>query len=430
MKKKLVPILLMVVIVFNFIFGVVSYADEDDQRLNDLSRYGGNDTIKGEAAQSLVESGTDSSGNTMEHTNFGVSFTGMIFQSIASIFDSFPMIIQGLLSVFTTNPSSSGEVGFASAVFALTGDTNYHYTIERTVFNEIAMFNIDIFNQEDSFTNGAGSHTETIYQHHLNLTLKEHVTGWYYTVRLLASMINLCVLIYIGIKMAISSAASEEAKYKKMLVWWVESMVILFCLQYIMYLIIALGNILLNIINAIRYDLIANQAAISFEDKIITRIYKAFAINGGSRFFLYSIFFWFLTAMHLKFFLTYMKRTFTVFFLVVISPLITVTFPIDKLDNGKAEAFEKWLKEFVINVMIQPIHAIIYLIFVYTAGKIAEKAPIVAMVFLLSIGRIENIVRNIFQITDSVTNVNSAIKGHGKGPGLGGIAKMFMGKDK
>lgn len=430
MKKKLVPMLLIVAIVFNFILCIASYADLDDKRLNDLSRYGGNDTIKGEAAQSLVDNGTDSSGTTMEHTNFGISFTGMIFQTLALIANSFPMTVQGLLSVLATNPAGPNESDFLNSVFAVIGDIKNHFTIERTVFNEVAIFNIDVFNQGESYTNGSGSHTETIYQQNLNLKLKEHVTGWYYTVRLLASMINLCILIYIGIKMAISSAASEEAKYKMMLIWWAESMIMLFMLQYIMYIIIFLGNVLLNIINAIRYDLIANQAAISFEDKIITRIYRAFAIEGGSRLFLYSIFFWFLTAMHIKFFLTYMKRTFTVFFLVVISPLITVTFPIDKLDNGKAEAFEKWLKEFIINVIIQPIHAIVYLVFVYTAGKIAEEAPIVAMIFLLSIGRIENIIRNIFQITDSVENVNSAFKNEGKGPGLIGIAKMFKGKNK
>ena len=428
MKKKLVPMLLIVVIVFNFILGTVSYADKDDERLNDLSRYGGNETIKGEAVQSLSENGTDSKGNTMEHTNFGVSLIGVLFQIIASIVDSFPMTVQSILSGLTTNPTNSGELGFVKTIIGL--DLENHFTIERTVFNEIAIFNIDVFNQDESFTNGSGSHTETIYQNYRNLELKQQVTRWYYIIRLIASMINLCILIYIGIKMAISSAATEEAKYKKMIIWWVESMIMLFMLQYIMYIIIALGNVLMNIINSLRFNLIANEAAVSFEDKIITRIYRAFEISGGTRFFFYSVCFWFLTAMHLKFFITYIKRTYTVCFLVVISPLITVTFPIDKLDNGKAEAFEKWLKEFIINVMIQPIHAIVYLVFIYTAGKIAEKAPLVAMIFLLSIGRIENIVRHIFQITDSVNNVNSAMQGGGKGPGFVGIAKMFKGKAK
>ena len=167
MKKKLVPMLLIVVIVFNFIVGTVSYADKDDERLNDLSRYGGNETIKGEAVQSLSENGTDSKGNTMEHTNFGGSLIGVLLQIIASIVDSFPMTVQSILSGLTTNPTNSGELGFVKTIIGL--DLENHFTIERTVFNEIAIFNIDVFNQDESFTNGSGSHTETIYQNYRNL---------------------------------------------------------------------------------------------------------------------------------------------------------------------------------------------------------------------------------------------------------------------
>ena len=205
-------------------------------------------------------------------------------------------------------------------------------------------------------------------------------------------------------------------------------MLVLFLLHYIMYSILYVGEFALNIVNSLRFDAISQGRAVSFEDIIIDRICLAFLINSGTKFFLYSLFFWFLTALHIKFFLTYIKRMFTIFFLVVISPLITVTYPIDKLGNGKAEAFEMWYKELVLNVIIQPIHAIIYLIFIYTAGKIAQKAPWVAMVFLLSLGRVENIIRNIFKITDSVDNVNSARKGGGHKGGLGGLIKNFFSK--
>ena len=93
-------------------------------------------------------------------------------------------------------------------------------------------------------------------------------------------------------------------------------------------------------------------------------------------------------------------------FLTIIAPFITVTYPIDKMGDGKAQAFEAWFKEYIINIAIQPIHAAIYLVFVFTAGSIAEKAPFVAMVFLLSLGRVENLVRNVFGITDSISMKN------------------------
>ena len=41
----------------------------------------------------------------------------------------------------------------------------------------------------------------------------------------------------------------------------------------------------------------------------------------------------------------------------------TVTYSIDKAGDGKAQAFGNWLSEFVMNVLVQPLHAIIYLVF-------------------------------------------------------------------
>ena len=105
-------------------------------------------------------------------------------------------------------------------------------------------------------------------------------------------------------------------------------------------------------------------------------------------------------------FLAYFKRTLSVFFLTIIAPFITVTYPIDKIGDGKAQAFDTWFKEYIINVLVQPIHAVIYLVFVYTAGNIATKAPFVAMIFLLTLGKVENIVRNIFGLSGSVVMQN------------------------
>lgn len=425
MKKKLLTVLLIAIIVFNFICVNVVHADLDDVART-TSRLGGNGTIKADAAKEYVESGTDPSGKSMTNDSVGISFGGVVLQGIAGIIDIVLTGIQDIMTIFTANPNSAGNVGFTNAVVGVLGPTAQHYTIERTVFNEIAIFNINAFNFSESFTNGIGSHTETIYQHKLLLDAKKSVAGWFYTCRTLAMMINLCILIYVGIKMAISTIASEEARYKKMLIYWAESMIVLFLLHYIMYAMFYVGEAVLNIIQELRYNAIASGGAVSFEDMVISKIYLAFATANGGKFFLYSLFFWFLTGIQLKFFITYVKRTFTVLFLVVISPFITVTYPIDKMGDGKAQAFEAWFKELLINIAIQPIHAGVYLVFVYTAGKIAQNAPWVAMVLLLSLGRIENIVRNIFKITDSVQNIDDARKPKGgKGGGIGGILHMF-----
>ena len=425
--KKILSALLLVVILFNFILCNYVYADKDD-KYTDTSRYGGNATMQEGDAERVVEEGKDKEGTSMNHEGFGSSIIGILLQSAAALVNFFPFSIETMLSIMTATPNSAGGTDFRNVAMSTTGDPEAHYTIERTVFNEISILNANVFNLKNTYTVGTGSQTKTINQHGILLKLKETISGWFYTTRLLAMMINLIILIYVGIRMATSSIASEEAKYKKMLINWFESMLVLFFLHYLMYVIFYISDFMLNIIVLLKENLKNTQNAESFESTIIQTIYSDMMIVGGVKYALYSLFFWFVTALHLKFFFMYFKRMLTLFFLVVISPFITVTYPIDKIGDGRAQAYENWLKEFVINVVIQPIHAISYLVFVYTAGKIAEKAPIVGIIFLLALGRVENIVRNIFKITDSVKNVNDARKGGNRG---GGIPFMnFIGRVK
>ena len=67
------------------------------------------------------------------------------------------------------------------------------------------------------------------------------VAFWFYVLRLISSVILLCILIYVGIRMAISSVAEDKAKYKKMLFDWACSLALIFILQYL-----AIGLIYLN----------------------------------------------------------------------------------------------------------------------------------------------------------------------------------------
>ena len=276
------------------------------------------------------------------------------------------------------------------------------FTIERTVFNEIALFNIDVFNTDATYTIGLDLNSKTIAQHPTSIKFKNSTARWFYICRLIAIMINLFTLVYVGIRMALSTIASEEAKYKKMLMGWLESMVVLFILPYIMIVLIAIGDVISNVFNALRMSMEAAGYE-SFEKIILNNIYLQFLESSGMKVFMYSLFYWFLTFLLIKFFLSYIKRVLAVMFLTFIAPFITITYSIDKLGDGKAQAFQNWFKEYLINIFIQPIHAGIYIIFVFTAGTIAGKAPFVAMVFLLTLGRSEKILRNLFGMDKSVS---------------------------
>ena len=64
--------------------------------------------------------------------------------------------------------------------------------------------------------------------------LQSSISTWYKTLRMIAIVGLLSVLVYVGIRILISSTGQDKAKYKKMLADWVAAMCILFLLQYVM----------------------------------------------------------------------------------------------------------------------------------------------------------------------------------------------------
>ena len=101
------------------------------------------------------------------------------------------------------------------------------------------------------------------------------------------------------------------------------------------------------------------------------------------------------------FLLMYMKRMFTVAFLIIIAPLITVTYPIDKIGDGQAQAFAAWLNEFIVTTFIQSLHAFTYMVFMFLAGNIAEATPLIGIAFLYALPKMEKIVKVIFNFKGS-----------------------------
>jgi len=158
-----------------------------------------------------------------------------------------------------------------------------------------------------------------------------------------------------------------------------------------------MGKVFNNIVYEIKLYL-DQQGEISFELDIIDTIESLMIKESGWSFTVYCISYWILTFTNIKFFLMYMKRVVTVGFLIMIAPLISVGYALDKVKDNKAQTFSNWLTELSINIFIQPIHAVIYLIFMYTAGEIAKQSMVVALIFLVGLTRIEKIVLYLFNL--------------------------------
>ena len=102
----------------------------------------------------------------------------------------------------------------------------------------------------------------------------------------------------------------------------------------------------------------------------------------------------------IKFLLMYLKRFFVISFLVIISPLVTVTYSIDKVGDGKAQAFQILLKELIMNVMLQPMHLFLYAVLMGFATNIIRELPLFTILLLIGVGRGEkNYKKDIKDVT-------------------------------
>lgn len=108
------------------------------------------------------------------------------------------------------------------------------------------------------------------------------------------------------------------------------------------------------------------------------------------------------------FLIMYIKRMITIAFLILISPIITITYSIDKMNDGKSQALDTWTKEFLQNVLIQPFHCIIYLVFISVGINIVNNsgtlaAGIIVILTMFFIFEAEKIIKNIFGINSDTT---------------------------
>lgn len=96
------------------------------------------------------------------------------------------------------------------------------------------------------------------------------------------------------------------------------------------------------------------------------------------------------------FLITYIKRVIYIAFLTMIAPLVAMTYPIDKINDGKAQAFDMWFKEYIFNLLIQPFHLLLYMILVGSAMEFATNNPLYVMIALGFMIPAEKILRRFF----------------------------------
>ena len=95
----------------------------------------------------------------------------------------------------------------------------------------------------------------------------------------------------------------------------------------------------------------------------------------------------------------YFKRLIMLSILIMIFPIVMITYAIDKISDGKAQTLETWFKEFSVNILVQVAHAVIYVTLIKTGLAIFEANPknwLIYIIAVTSLFPMERLLRGIF----------------------------------
>ena len=341
-------------------------------------------------------------------------------------------------------------------------------TIEGCIWGTQNMFQLTFF---DSATTGIGG------------SFRSLIGSLYNALRYLVAAFYIIILVYLGIRMILSSIGKQKAHYKTLIQYWLTGLLLLFAFHWVMALIIWTSDTLTfafattgqkalashdepytAIINdALRDNSLWGKAKagvakvgqavkdtagriISWitgrtdssgtdssgtdsgevKDRITLYFLTQFAEFLGASAIIPGLIIFSLPVLFILIIVfiifglvityTYFKRLLTVALLIVLFPLVVLSYVFDKIGDRRAQTFEIWFKEFTVNVFVQPIHAALLMFIAYILSALVNGVPLAFLrivLALLSLALIpigEKQIKTLFQINSSM------------GPGNGGIA--------
>ena len=243
--------------------------------------------------------------------------------------------------------------------------------------------------------------------------LQPTIAKWYKTTRLIAIVGLLSILVYVGIRIILSSTGQDKSKYKKMFMDWLTALCLLFILHYIMAFILEISSMLTkiflnNVMDNQNKDILMSNLRSSIELDQTFRGTASLAIMYVA-----------LVILTVTFTFQYLKRVIYMAFLTMIAPLIALTYPLDKIKDGQAQAFGMWLREYIFNSLLQVVHLFVYCLLVGSSMDFILVNPIYGIVAITFIVPAEKFIRKMFGF-EKATTVGTL------GAAAGGAAVMSM----
>lgn len=309
--------------------------------------------------------------------------------------------------VFENGEIDTSLTKWGNATFTI---PNMLYSPENIFANNIAALDINFLraNEYQSiYVSGNEKFEENANEKSTSATkdLKTTIASWYKSFRNISIVGLLSVLIYLGIRTLISTAATDKAKYKEMIQDWVVALCMIFFIHFIMSAVLMLTDKCTELFGTsvdegytvvVEGEKREDGKEMAFKTNLMGLVRFSAQNHRAGTAATYSIIYWALVIYTCMFTVLYFKRFLYMAFFTMIAPLVALTYPIDRAGDGKSQAFNMWFKEYTMNAIIQPVHLILYTVFIGSAYDLVAKNPLYALVAIGFLIPAERFIKKMF----------------------------------
>lgn len=219
------------------------------------------------------------------------------------------------------------------------------FSIEKVLFNDYTNTQLDFF---------TGAKTNEFMQ---GANIKEYLTEFYNFFSKLAFVTYLIILVYMGIRIMLGATAEKGARYKELVKYWLEGIIILFIFPAVMKYSIEMNNAFVSFLgeNKVVYmqkfeesmpKAEAEKGALADVKDLINNIidkfmgskdYMAemFKLGWNNGWLVYAICWYVMFIQFIGFLVVYFRRVLIIMFLIAIFPLVMISYAIDKIRRCK-----------------------------------------------------------------------------------------------
>lgn len=386
MKK--VATLVLIMILFNFIcLNYISLADTDSGDSPDDTEMEQDATLDMEQYKKIADDGKVTIGSSEKEITLAKSDVGNATSKLGTFITTIAAFGVKWISSFT----NKGGYYYYESDFS--AEQTGIFTINSLVFGEYVLFNSKPYQKSSDLATNPSYKPDDINKS--IDSIKETGALISGIVKNAALALAFPMFLVAIVKAIFATTAQDLAAWKKIMARWAICILLMFLYQYVFAIIDAIAYSLVDSFWNVRVGL-ETSGYNAFEISIMKELAFQLENTGGVTSLAYGITFALLFIMQLLFLVKYAIRAFGILLIFIITPAIVLIHSFRLMLGSDSDLLGRLFKNYIALVFMQPLHAMFYLIFLFTFSEMAIKVPVLGIILLYALYRAGQIAKAMF----------------------------------